>query len=468
MRMFLDTLIRCSVAMSVISLVYLVAMPLLSKRYSAKWLYYIWLVVVIGWAFPFRSHLHTNLFLFHIPEIQTIQAKYIGVAEPIKIINSGTRGTSSISLWGVIASIWAICTIAMIAYNGWRHWRFLKMVNRWSEYITNRETLDVLDTLRRKMRIQTHVGVKTCHGISSPMMIGFFRHTILLPSIEIDLLELTFILRHELVHLKRKDLWYKALVLLATAVHWFNPIVYIMGKAIAVQCEISCDELLVKEESLQQRKQYGQTLIDLVRSGTRLQTSLLTDFYSEGKAIKTRIFYIMDTTKKKAGITILCAAFLSIIGSGMIFASSSAKNESDNNIKHTQIINVDIKTLERGKFVCFGGPYKLEEGDLIKYELATEGNNENLLIKLFRDDNKASNGNWPLQVLTLMNSCIPNSDHQVKITQSQAGSYCLFFENDGGVDQSNLKGTIEIIKGKENDVSWKRRLIGGSSFMVLG
>lgn len=443
MQTFLTTLLECSIAMSVISLVYMVVMPLLSKRYSAKWLYYIWLVVVIGWIFPFRPYLDANIFPFQIPKIQVIQAQYISVGEPSKIIVSETSRASSIPLWWVIASIWAVCTVGMIAYNAWRHGRFLKMVNRWSEDITNPETLDVLDILKTEMKIGTHVGLKTCPCITSPMMIGFFRPAILLPSIKIDSDELTFILRHELVHLKRNDLWYKTLVLLATAIHWFNPVVYIMAKAIAVQCEISCDERLVQETSLEQRKQYGETLIGVVKNGVKLQTALSTNFYRKGNFIKTRIFRIMDTTIKKSGITILCVALVGIIGSGMAYASSPIKNK--------QVINVDVKNLENRKFVFYEGPYTFEEGDVIQYVMRSDKNNAKLMMKFLKEDIKTCDGKTPLQELTLIDRRIQNPDHQVKVTQSQAGNYCLFILNENGGVLSNIKGTIEIIKGNENN-----------------
>jgi len=452
-QLFLTALLRCSIAMSVISLVYITAMPLLSKRYSAKWLYYTWLVIVIGWVFPFRPHLDTHLFPFQIPNIQVIEAQYIDVSEPLTIITNGTGGASAIPQWWVIISIWIIGMVGMIAYNVWRHGRFLKMVNRWSEDITNQWTLDVLDKLRTEMKIGMHVGLKICPGITSPMMIGFFSPVILLPSIKIASDELIFILRHELVHLKRNDLWYKALVLLATAVHWFNPVVHIMAKAIAVQCEISCDELLLQETSIERRKQYGETIIGVVRNGAKLQTALSTDFYRVGKGIKTRIFYIMDTTKKKAGITILSVALMAIIGSGTTFASSPAKIEnactpmqakreliSPNLSK--QVINVDVKTLEGRKFVCLG-PYALEGDDIIKCDITTEGNNGNLTIK-FVEDNKKRDIKGPLQGLAIIDCRIQNPDHRVKVSPSPAGSYWLVIGNDGGVVLNNIKGTIEI------------------------
>lgn len=46
--------------------------------------------------------------------------------------------------------------------------------------------------------------------------------------------------------------------------------------------------------------------------------------------MKTRIFSIMDTTKKKAGITVLCIALITTIGAGIVFATGSQKDEPIN------------------------------------------------------------------------------------------------------------------------------------------
>lgn len=50
-----------------------------------------------------------------------------------------------------------------------------------------------------------------------------------------------------MIHLKRNDLWIKALVLVANALHWFNPLVYVLRKDIHMWSELSCDEEVVKD-----------------------------------------------------------------------------------------------------------------------------------------------------------------------------------------------------------------------------
>ena len=303
MRSLLTTLIECSVAMSVLILLFIAITPLLEKRYAAKWRYYAWLVIVLGLVIPFRPHLDTAFIQVDVPVSPSgIQQIMSSNAETVsnKAIGSDTdqRELPTIPWYQLAGYLWITGAFAVIAYHTLRHRRFIRMLNRWGEEITNQQMLDTLQRLKDDMGISKQVKLQVCSCITSTMLIGFFRHVVLLPSTKIASDELALILRHELVHLKRNDLWYKALVLLATAVHWFNPVVYIMAKAIAAQCEISCDELVLQGTSFQQRKQYGETIIGVVRNGAKLQTALSTNFYGGKKGMKTRIFLIMDTKKK--------------------------------------------------------------------------------------------------------------------------------------------------------------------------
>ena len=438
MQIFLATLLRCSVTMSVISILYMIAMPLLSKRYAAKWLYYVWLVVVIGWIFPLRPHFDISSLPAQVAGINVLNSEYMPVNDVVKII-SGSSPVQAIWVWWIIAGIWLIGTLTVIIHNLLQHRRFLKMVRRWGENISDAAVISIFDTLKVEMKIAKNIGLKSCPFIKSPMMIGFFRPVILLPDTKISTEELAFVLRHELAHLERNDLWYRALTLLATAIHWFNPVVYLMSKVIAVQCEISCDELLVQESSIQNRKQYSETIIGMVRNSTSVTTELSTDFNRDGNAIKTRIFRIMDITKKKAAIALFLVILTAIIGSGITFASGLV---TDN----IQKIPINIEILNSKKFICSGGIYTLEEGDSIKYNITADGNINDLSIKLLREYSNSYEKKCPFQYISLTNQCSNNPDHLLKIDQSQVGKYYLLIGNgDEGV-LSNIKGTIEITK----------------------
>ncbi len=381
MQSFLTALIKCSVAMSILILLFLVITPLLSKRYAAKWRYYAWLVIVIGLIIPFRPHLDTALIQMNTLIVPPyIHQMILGNAGTIGDNNSQTgiqrimfnAGTvsdnnSQISTirqrlmsipwyqWAVF--LWVVGAVIFITYHGIRHLRFLKMVKRWGQGISDQQILDILQSLQADPESK-HVRLRICPCIISPTMIGFINPVILLPSKNYSVDEMTFILKHEMVHFKRKDLWYKSLVLLAVAIHWFNPVVYLMARAIAVQCEISCDEEIVQGTDMDRRQQYSETIIGVIKNQSKMQTAFSTNFYGGKKDMRNRILSIMDTTKKKTGFFILCLVLIGTMGIGTVFtaganASGDLKPLSERGGAITTYYNPDI-TLEENVLRTLG------------------------------------------------------------------------------------------------------------------
>jgi len=291
----------------------------------------IWLVIAAGWVFPFRLRIDLSFLLAQITVPVTPVQPIINAIPPMADTEDIVNVPTTIPLWWVLVAIWILGTVCVVVYHALRHGRFMKMVRRWSESVTDLESLGILDSLKSELGIKTQVRLSVCQSISSPMLVGFFHPVILLPPIKIPGDELSLILKHELIHFQRHDLWYKALILAATTIHWFNPVVYLMAKATAVQCEISCDALVLLGADFQQRKQYGETIIGVVRNGARLRTALSSNFYGGKKVMKNRISSIMDTKRKKAGFVILCVVLVAIIGTGVTLAATNKEaNTVDN------------------------------------------------------------------------------------------------------------------------------------------
>lgn len=329
MLYFLTSLAECSAAMSILALFYIAITPLLKKRYTAIIRYYTWLVIVIGFIIPFRpkvniARVEVNIFSY-VPSVQqniSDNAKAIG-----NIANSLTisRQTfTEIPWYYFVGILWLVGAVSLIVCQGLKHGRFMKMIRHWSEECADQQTLDVLLKLRNSMGIFKQVKILVCPCVSSPMMVGFICPTIILPAADFSENEIFLVLKHELIHFKRKDLWFKVLILTATAIHWFNPVVYIMAKAIATQCEIACDEEVVRDAGLDSRQQYSETIIGIIKNQSRIQTALSTNFYGGKKEMKNRIFSIMDATKKKAGAFIICFAILGTVGTGTFAVSNQA------------------------------------------------------------------------------------------------------------------------------------------------
>lgn len=362
MQEFLIALMECSVTMSAFVLLFFALTPKLSKRYAAKWLYYGWLVIVIGLIIPFRFHPATPLIQgdFNTASVQQMASDNSDIEEQdqfqtgtqnimtvdpatvsdVKGTESGIMELIQHSPWYLrIGALWIFGVGGFIAIHGIRHRCFLQMVRRWSNEINDKCELDILHNQKAALGISKRVALRACPCVNSPMMIGMINPVILLPAGNYSDSELSLFFRHELVHLKRKDLWYKVLIFIATAIHWFNPVIYLMAKAIAVQCEISCDEEVVKDTGMDQRQLYSQAILRAAKSKTRMQTAFSTNFYGGKKEMKNRIISIMDGAKKKTGILILCAVLLLTMGSGAVFAASADNTE---NLKTSTEYTVEV------------------------------------------------------------------------------------------------------------------------------
>jgi beta-lactamase regulating signal transducer with metallopeptidase domain len=177
------------------------------------------------------------------------------------------------------------------------------------------------------------ITIKECIFISSPVLIGFFNPSILLPEKPIPSDELDYIFRHELTHYKRGDLFMNLLVLLVSAIHWFNPFVYFMAKAIRADCEAACDEKVVAGSCTDTRRRYGETIIAFIGTKNTGSPVLSTYFYGGSNNMKKRLTSIMDTGRKNKWLALLCvmAVIFSTILSGTVvaFANSAVQSQSN-------------------------------------------------------------------------------------------------------------------------------------------
>ena len=342
MQSFLMTLLICSVTTSALALVYMAVTPLLTKYYSVTGLYYIWLVFVTGLIVPFRPRFGNAVVKVGLPGHTGMPVIRIGNKTPV-LSPAPTAPPSAfprISWWQIAAAVWLAGMVLFLAYHVLRHYRFLKRTAHWSEDITDEPTLTLFQHLKMHMGLSQNIGLQTCDSIGTPMLVGFVRPRILLPGTEFTEDELHFILKHELVHYKRNDLWYKCLVLAAAAIHWFNPVVHLMAKAIDIQCELSCDAEVVRSMGAGARLRYSETVIGVVRYQSKLKTSLSTNFYGGKSGMKKRICSIMDMNKKKIGASVLCGALILTMGTGFAFAADAASAGKQNATRDTKELNV--------------------------------------------------------------------------------------------------------------------------------
>ena len=153
------------------------------------------------------------------------------------------------------------------------------------------------------------VPVRRSRQVRTPMVLGLLRPVLLLPEGQaVD----EVVLCHELTHLKRLDLAYKALLVAACWLHWFNPLVWWMSRAASENLELCCDDDVAAGRDAAFRRKYGELLLSTAEE--KPGPTLSSRFGGSKQAMKDRLTNLF--VKKKRGRLLACAAVavLALVG----------------------------------------------------------------------------------------------------------------------------------------------------------
>jgi beta-lactamase regulating signal transducer with metallopeptidase domain len=107
--------------------------------------------------------------------------------------------------------------------------------------------------------------VRVVAGLRSPAATGWWHPKVLLPSellSRLDARHLMYVLRHELMHIRRRDYLWDRLATLGCYVVFFNPLVWLTRRHLRWERELTCDEDVVKH-SREHRLEYAGCLTTL-------------------------------------------------------------------------------------------------------------------------------------------------------------------------------------------------------------
>ena len=116
--------------------------------------------------------------------------------------------------------------------------------------------------------------------------------------------DLALILAHEMAHCRRRDIQRKLVILLARAVHWFNPLVHWMAGQAQREIELACDEMVAASRPPQWRQAYCQALLHAIDAAGQPAPVLSTRFALEKEEIMRRFARVMRPVKGKKGAAV--------------------------------------------------------------------------------------------------------------------------------------------------------------------
>ena len=158
-------------------------------------------------------------------------------------------------------ALWGLCAAAILIYKFLRFTKFKRCLRQAGLLEVSPDTQLIFRTCLQKLHIRRAVRIQFSSAVPTPFATGLLKPAIILPSRNFSNREQQYILLHELTHIKFGDLWIRWLSMFASAVHWWNPLVWLWNRKLVELSEASCDERIVSEWSTQERIDYGRVLL---------------------------------------------------------------------------------------------------------------------------------------------------------------------------------------------------------------
>jgi beta-lactamase regulating signal transducer with metallopeptidase domain len=207
-------------------------------------------------------------------------ATILGTAERSEPAEPATRGVQphrsgpNGKAWTAAAlfGAWVLGSLGILAFALWRWARCMRLIRR-ARYETGDSYQLLMARLSRRLGLRQPARLIITASRVGPAVMGLLRPTVLLPKTilrgksEEDLEPL---LAHELIHIRRGDLWVGSLQVLAQAVWWFHPLVWWAGQRTSREAERCCDEAVIAEFGYRPAR-YARALLDVLERRRMLQ-----------------------------------------------------------------------------------------------------------------------------------------------------------------------------------------------------
>ena len=353
METFLLNLLKTSLLGSLAILAMLVLKPLWRERYRAKTRCWLWLAMAAFLLLPIDFSVKNAPVQAAPPKdytlfvgtdktaIQSTDNLFGDMAEksgqsPAQVrdtiiqrpvTNPEQKTTRYIPVTTILFYGYLAGAAAFLLYQGVSYALFRRTVRRWKRDVSRADYAAMLSDTARDLGVSAPEMI-VCEAISTPAVTGLLRPRLLLPHERYDVQELRYILRHELCHLKRRDMLLKLVLLAANAMHWFNPVVYLMLRQADEDIELACDSAATDGLELPERAAYSRTLLAAVQSSVRALPAT-TCFGGTVERLKRRITNVLGAQKKRGlGVVALVLALTLTAGCAVSWGERGKKNDA--------------------------------------------------------------------------------------------------------------------------------------------
>lgn len=247
MRALFAGILSVSISASLLILMTIV-IRLVFKKASKALICGLWLVVILRLLLPFQ--LETSWTLRpELPVVTEQNTQLFIDSKPVPeneiasmLPQQKVEGTdlAVVDYLKIATILWAVGFCVMTAYTLFSYFRLKFWV---------REAM-----LKEK-------GVYVSANVETAFLLGYIRPKVYLPA-KMGEKEAEIVAAHEKAHIKRGDNWLKLFGFICLALHWFNPLVWLLYAMLCRDIEDACDERVVRKLDNDDRKAYSEALLE--------------------------------------------------------------------------------------------------------------------------------------------------------------------------------------------------------------
>ena len=212
----------------------------------------------------------------------------------------------------VLLMVWAIGSVLVLLRMAAGFWRRATLTQR-CEPLTDSPLRDTVRAYARSMGIARTVRVLVAPSEMMPATWGLVRPRVLLPpsahTWQPDRVRLVLV--HELSHIVRFDTLTAAIAYLATALAWWNPLVWLATSRAQLERERACDDAVIRSGLAPST--YAEELLAIAQTLPSPFAQRLALAMAKPHRIERRLDAILDTRQRRTGTSHLVAAAASVL-----------------------------------------------------------------------------------------------------------------------------------------------------------
>lgn len=328
--MFRNLLFTMSLSGSIVVVLYLIFYPLARRYFPLVWRYRVLKIAMFFYLIPV---VECKYYVFYIlrmmfpkswdeiyitPNFDISYSAYIGDGF-VKLSPSIYKMVSTLCICGIISGL--IFSRIVI-----QNHKIKKLYEVGCGKFAGSELEEVFLEMRKELNIKRKIKFVSSEYCRSPVTSGVVFPVVWFPDDrekEIDKKAFQYMVKHELLHIKRNDILVKYLGLLIMAIHWFNPFSYFLYHELSSIGEMYCDHGVLEGQGEAGRKEYGELLLQAaVRKAPSNRYSLFVGMADKGyqKAMKRRIIEMKANSKNNIFFSVVVMMFICILGILTAFA----------------------------------------------------------------------------------------------------------------------------------------------------